>query len=555
MAGEEDELLTAARRLEADLQSLDLSYPSSAGRAARAVQTELIRRLDDDILPRLTRERPLALITVSGPTGAGRSTLVNSIIGFPVSPVSPLRPTTRQPVAVGAPDAITAFGRGPLAGGCELVARDGLPSLQLLVDVPDPATAAAAVREHSLRLIRSADVRVFATSALRYGDAGGAEFIARAAAEGGPVAVVVLRVPDGAAGQIREDLRDRLAQAGVVRDVPLFMIPEALTQQAAGAHARSEELRDWLAEVAGPGPVVGLMRHGVERAVAALREALGRLAVDVERVDSEIQELTERTETIWQNLSRHEYGRLDEAARAASSAPGPAPATAPARPEAPAAQDLPGFPALASAWVQAAKPVEAATRRRRRRTRLDLAALDQAIADLAAELLARVRADVVARVGAWWRSPDAPDGASALWDKLAASGALAAGREVQAQDADQATAWREDVREAVAGRLGDRRTARRLRGLGPDGAVSLLMADALGLAGPGCPGEHLARLLGPAAPDWRAAASACLAAARLGAARLVIEAARSAVVARRAPGADALLASYVGAFGRQGGRR
>ena len=40
------------------------------------------------------------LMVVGGSTGAGKSTLVNSLVGADVSPAGVLRPTTRAPVLV-----------------------------------------------------------------------------------------------------------------------------------------------------------------------------------------------------------------------------------------------------------------------------------------------------------------------------------------------------------------------------------------------------------------------------------------------------------------------
>jgi len=58
----------------------------------------LSKQYDDYILPRLTAlEAPLTVV-VGGSTGAGKSTLVNTLMGTPVSRSSALRPTTRQPI-------------------------------------------------------------------------------------------------------------------------------------------------------------------------------------------------------------------------------------------------------------------------------------------------------------------------------------------------------------------------------------------------------------------------------------------------------------------------
>src|ERR671920_1399525 len=77
--------------------------------APRHVRDELVAQIDDYLLPRLrSMEAPL-LMVVGGSTGAGKSTLVNSLVGAAVSPAGVLRPTTRAPVLVCHPDDVRWF--------------------------------------------------------------------------------------------------------------------------------------------------------------------------------------------------------------------------------------------------------------------------------------------------------------------------------------------------------------------------------------------------------------------------------------------------------------
>ena len=64
----------------------------------------ITRQLDDYLLPRVDRLDAPLLVVVGGSTGAGKSTLVNSIVQAPVSAASVLRPTTRAPVLVSHPN-------------------------------------------------------------------------------------------------------------------------------------------------------------------------------------------------------------------------------------------------------------------------------------------------------------------------------------------------------------------------------------------------------------------------------------------------------------------
>src|SRR5258705_12633732 len=75
-----------------------LSLPGAEAAKGQAEAT--VRQLDDYLIPRLARLDAPLLVVTGGSTGAGKSTLVNSIAGQTVSPASARRPTTRDPVLV-----------------------------------------------------------------------------------------------------------------------------------------------------------------------------------------------------------------------------------------------------------------------------------------------------------------------------------------------------------------------------------------------------------------------------------------------------------------------
>src|SRR5918999_1086868 len=91
-------LTSGLERLRSELAALELGLelPSAAG--ARHVRDELVAQIGDYMLPRLRQMDAPLLMVVGGSTGAGKSTLVNSLVGEEVSPAGVLRPTTRSPV-------------------------------------------------------------------------------------------------------------------------------------------------------------------------------------------------------------------------------------------------------------------------------------------------------------------------------------------------------------------------------------------------------------------------------------------------------------------------
>src|SRR5690349_10788899 len=86
-------------------------FPLDTGDAAEARRTvrEIVDQLDDYALPRLRDLDAPLLVVVGGSTGAGKSTLVNSLLGVTVTRPGVLRPTTRSPVLAHAPGDRDAF--------------------------------------------------------------------------------------------------------------------------------------------------------------------------------------------------------------------------------------------------------------------------------------------------------------------------------------------------------------------------------------------------------------------------------------------------------------
>ena len=182
----------APRRLVA--LRLDLELPDAARARARARRH---RQTDDYLLPRLEQMDAPVLMVVGGSTGAGKSTIVNSLVGAEVSPSGVLRPTTRGPVLVCHPDDLQWFesdrilprlprvtGGSPTAGTLLLVPRRELAAGLALLDAPDIDSVLTENRALATQLLAAADAWLFVTTAARYADAVPWEFLGTARERG-----------------------------------------------------------------------------------------------------------------------------------------------------------------------------------------------------------------------------------------------------------------------------------------------------------------------------------------------------------------------------------
>ncbi|CCG01088.1 ABC transporter [Blastococcus saxobsidens] len=286
------EALTVLRdRLAAAPLGLATPGRDAAVRAARGVTDQI----DDYLLPRL-RDLDAPLLTViGGSTGAGKSTLVNSLVGAPVTTAGVLRPTTRAPVLVCSRADAASFagdrvlpGLARVTGGAggpgtvQLVVRDDVPPGLALLDAPDVDSVVASNRDLAGQLLAAADLWVFVTTAARYADAVPWDVLRTAQERGTALAVVLDRVPPEASAEVSADLAGMLARAGLAA-ARLFVVEEGPLADGRLPEEQVAPLRGWLhALAADQEQRAVVVRQTLEGALGSLQERTGTVVTAVE---------------------------------------------------------------------------------------------------------------------------------------------------------------------------------------------------------------------------------------------------------------------------------
>jgi energy-coupling factor transporter ATP-binding protein EcfA2 len=148
-----------------------------------ASEAEEARALLADLERAAQRARPAGVVALVGPTGAGKSSLFNALVGEPASEVSPLRPTTRGLIAA---EPVPGLARELLGEAlCSRTEVRRVPALEafeapvVLVDGPDHNSHAPGHRELSCQLVERADLLLVVTHPQGIVELAGLSFLAR----------------------------------------------------------------------------------------------------------------------------------------------------------------------------------------------------------------------------------------------------------------------------------------------------------------------------------------------------------------------------------------
>jgi hypothetical protein len=297
-------LIGALTELRDTVENLHFALPLPSAEQASQSARAMVDQLDDYLLPRLARLDAPLLVVVGGSTGAGKSTLVNSIVRAPVSPAGVLRPTTRAPVLVCHPSDMPWFTEANILPGLQrttgaapsgsattsdirtlqVVSAPALAPGLALLDAPDIDSVVDANRALATQLLAAADLWLFVTTASRYADAVPWGLLQTAVHRGTAIALVLDRVPGGgAADEIGPHLTAML-QEHDLGGAPLFILPEIrLDTQGLLTERVVAPVRDWFATLAHDAEArSAVVRQTVSGAIDALSPAVDGLAAAVE---------------------------------------------------------------------------------------------------------------------------------------------------------------------------------------------------------------------------------------------------------------------------------
>lgn len=280
-------------RLEALVRTLDRVRLSLVGGEGESIRRRTLRHARDYLLPRLADPTMTLVVAVVGPSGGGKSTLVNSVARRRVSPEGVVRPATRQPVAwcdgavPGTLDAVRSRIPGRIVGSLRPP-----PEGIVVVDTPPPEITGAGERPIAADVLEVADVCVFVAGASRYADVEGFELLAPWAERGMPTVFVLNRLPESPELQQRlsDDFALKLSGAGLLdRADGELIVPVAEGPVSPDSGGLPSEWVSGVAKelqaLADPQARPGIVNAGIASALALVERGaltVRRMAVDNE---------------------------------------------------------------------------------------------------------------------------------------------------------------------------------------------------------------------------------------------------------------------------------
>jgi energy-coupling factor transporter ATP-binding protein EcfA2 len=289
---------SAILALRKPIVAAQLPLEASGVEEARAERRKLLGQIDDYLLPRLRESGSPVLVALVGSTGAGKSTLVNSIVGVQVSMTGIRRPTTNSPVLACHPDDVDWFAenvflptvprvrqeglaRSGRDGLLVLAANKGMPKGVALLDTPDIDSVVAEHREFAHQFLDASDLWLFMTSASRYADAAVWDLLQHARDRGAALGIVLSRVNEASAAELVDHFAAMLEANGLSRNQRFLILETVLTDGKLPPEA-SRPIREWLTEAAQSDRRVAVLSQTMSGVLDTFPTRVPALAAQVE---------------------------------------------------------------------------------------------------------------------------------------------------------------------------------------------------------------------------------------------------------------------------------
>jgi hypothetical protein len=278
---------------------VNLVFETEGAEATRAERRKLLSQIDDYLLPRIRQSEAPILVALVGSTGAGKSTLVNSIVGAQVSATGIRRPTTNSPVLACHPDEADWFAenvflptvprvrqeglaRSGRDGLLVLAASEGMPKGVALLDTPDIDSVVSAHRDFAHQFLDASDLWLFMTTASRYADAAVWELLEYAKERGAALGIVLSRVPPGSGAELTKHFGAMLEANGLGEN-DRFVINETVITDGRLPAEAAAPVREWLQDTAVRADRrVAVLTQTMAGALDTFRSRVPALAAEVE---------------------------------------------------------------------------------------------------------------------------------------------------------------------------------------------------------------------------------------------------------------------------------
>lgn len=286
------ELHRRLRQLQADLRG-DLAVVAPLRAMAR--QRDEIERLSSDLDHQLERLPRAAVVTLVGATGAGKSALLNALVGSRIASEGVDRPTTREPVVYAPHDADLGLLLGAIDPAPRVVRYErasGPWTTQVLIDAPDVNSVAVGHRDTVDQLAERSDVLLVVLHRQSVVEQASVSFIDLFAARRRLIFVLnrIDEISDEARDGLVAQARSMAATRWSAPDAPVIATSAKLAQQQPNAPGW-RELCDSLNAMVRDSAIAGVRRLNAVGTAATLegvlRETEAAVAADLAALPAE----------------------------------------------------------------------------------------------------------------------------------------------------------------------------------------------------------------------------------------------------------------------------